>query len=228
MPGFHYILLALFLSFLPVQSLVYALDSERTTLEAEVWALTEPADFEAMELKPVTTDDMRKALLEEARYIFGGMIFGFTFSYVPLDRARGVDEAFSLTPVHAPAWGDKDMVIKQTRVENGFLYCRFSYRLKEYQETWYGLWRSNDYPRASAIGAGNLFFGPLEKFTAVNNAVKEAVREYARLRIASKPWKIEGEALFAQPPAVYIDAGSYYARVRVKLNIKTVVPYLRY
>ena len=39
------------------------------------------------------------ALLAEARWTFSGMIWGFSYSYTPSDRARSIDERFELAPL---------------------------------------------------------------------------------------------------------------------------------
>jgi len=216
--------------------ILLALDSFPTTLDAEIWtereilSWDEAADETTTFAVPITSlnPDMRTQLLKEAQFVLSGMIFGFSFVYVPLDRERNVAEYFSLKPIAQFPWGDDSLDIRETRVENGRLLCRFSYDLKDYQKDWVNLWRSNDFPSAGALGTGSVFNGTAGKYEAMENAVKEAVRAYARERVHNKPKRIEGEVVFSEPPRMYLDAGNYTAKVRVKLNIKKMTGYMRY
>lgn len=214
---------------------LFALDTFPQTLEIEAWVQREPFSMddpgsvrEARKTESELTAELQKQVLEEAQYVLSGMIFGFSFVYIPLDRARNVAEVFTLGPVGTIPWGDANLRLKETRLTEDMLVCGFSYTLKGFQENWYTLWQSNDYPGTGALGTASVFGGPGEKYRAVENAVKEAVREYARQRVSNKPKKIEGEVVFAAPPRVVIDAGSYTARVRIKLNIKKITGYMRY
>ncbi|MFQ3621364.1 MAG: hypothetical protein SNJ78_10540, partial [Spirochaetales bacterium] len=51
-------------------------------------------------LRSIEKEELYERILEEARYVFSGMVYGFVFSYTPSDKARRVEEEFLLEPYH--------------------------------------------------------------------------------------------------------------------------------
>jgi hypothetical protein len=204
----------------------------QTILNEEFWADLEASPgFEESAPPKKDTNPERAALgriLEEGRYVFSGMIFGFSFAYTPLDRGRNIQEEFSLAPVYEIPWGDPSLFVHQTRREGGRIYARLRYRLHEFQENWYAGNLSNLMGSAAGLGDAPLFAGWQEKMNAIRNSVKQAVREYARGRIDNKPLKVTGTVFLNGAPRVEILQGAFHARSNVRLKIDTVVSYGAY
>jgi len=59
----------------------------------------------------------------------------------------------------------------------------------------------------------------------IEQAAKNAVREYARTRIPNKPRKITGSLVLAAAPRIVIVSGVYRASCVVKLRIDETTPY---
>ncbi|MCL1818349.1 MAG: hypothetical protein FWG35_05405 [Spirochaetaceae bacterium] len=212
----------------------------QTILNEEFWADLEPLapgvqavsgagglfDFPAPH--SVSVDTALERILEEARYVFSGMIFGFTFSYTPSDRSRNIPEEFSLEPAFQIPLGDPALFVHQTRREGSRVYARLRYSLREFQETWYTGTLSNMMGSCAGLGEAPIFAGYQEKITAVRNSVKNAVREYARGRIDNKPRRITGVAFLNAAPRLEIVSGAFRAASSVRLKIDDVVTYGAY
>ena len=68
---------------------------EYPPVEADIWI---ELDSAAGDLDPVAFTEARKLADAEARFLLSGMVYGYTFSYRPLDRERGIGEEFILEP----------------------------------------------------------------------------------------------------------------------------------
>ena len=196
-------------------------------LEDEFWAELEPV-VQDSEDYPLTKEEAASRLLEEALYVFSGMIYGFRFVYVPSDETRRVKEEFLLEPVYQLAWGDPGLQVRQSRKEGDMLIARVRHNLEEYQIDRIEGWKSNVFPVSSGRGSASIMKGYKEKITAIQKAIKEAVREYARQKVYNKPRRVTGEVLLLETPRIIIDAGSYNAFVKVKLKKVDLLPYSGY
>lgn len=196
-------------------------------LSSEFWVETAPL-IEIEDDQIESPEDQIRILLEEARYVFSGMIYGFSFRYVPLDVRREVEEEFDLEPLHEIVWGDPRLSVAESRREKGRRYALIRYWVSEEQSGWVRFWASNVHATAAAFGAGDFFDGRMAKFDAMEAAVLESVRAYLRPRELNKPKEISGRLIFAEAPYVIIDGGEYRAKVEVKLDIREVVPYTLY
>lgn len=193
-------------------------------LEGEFWVELEPmVRFE--EADAGTSEDQIRVLLEEARFVYSGMLYGFSFRYVPLDLRREVEEEFEITPLAEIAWGDPRLTVAESRYSNGRRYLIIRYQPQENQLAWVRFWDSNIHAVSTAYGTGDVFHGQEEKRAAIEEGLKEAIRGYLRPREYNKPKEISGRVAFAEVPYVVIDSGYYRAKVEAKLDIREIVPY---
>lgn len=174
---------------------------------------------------PQSDDEAARFALEEAQYVFSGMIYGFTFRYTPYDASRQVEEIFELEPVHSIPWGDENLRVTGGRVDREYYRAEALYELRDFQQQRLEYWSSNTFPSATGTGSGDIFIGREGKYDAIRQAVKEAIRNYLRPRVFNKPREITGEAVLSDVPYIIIDAGGYHAKVRVKLQVRDVHPY---
>ena len=219
------VLLSLFAFF--IATTCFAFD-QYDVLSGEFWVELDPRIKLDGENYPLTPEDAAKSLLEEARFAFSGMIYGFEFVYTPFDKAREVLEIFELEAVAEIPWGDPALSIVSLRESGSLQFGHMRYAPEGHQVRWIQAWESNVHPRSTGIGEADLFRGTEQKREAVREAVKEAIREYLRPRILNKPKEIRGEAVFVEAPYVFIDSGFYRAKVSVKLRIDKIVPYRQY
>lgn len=194
-----------------------------TVLNEVFWVELEPLVLSGE--GPLRRDEAILLVLEEARFVFSAMIYGFTFSYTPSDRARRVEEEFELDLYYQIPLGDPQLFVQQTHREGSRLLVRLRYGLQDFQESWYQGLQSNLFRAAGGLGEASYFDGVEEKKTAIIDGVKNAVREHARTRIGSKPQNIRGMAALDGAPRISIESGRYRARCNVKLRIDEVRPY---
>jgi hypothetical protein len=216
-----------FASLLALLAAAPAPAQELPIYEAEFWIELEPAvAIEGVDLSD--GEEQARLLLEEARFVFSGMLYGFEFRYVPLDLRREVAEEFEITPLAEIRWGDPRLSITESRYRNGRRYVFIRYTVAGEQAAWVRYWGSNIHAVSAAYGTGNVFSGQEEKYAAVREGLKESIRAYARSREYNKPREISGRVAFASAPYIIIDSGEYRAKVESKLAIRSVIPYRTY
>ena len=164
-------------------------------------------------------------LLNEAQYVFSAMIYGFNFDYIPLDLARGVSEEFSLEQVYTIPWGDPGLSAVDGRYKDGRYDAEIRYRVSELQLPWVVSWDTNILVTVGASGEGSLYSGYEGKKNAIDNSVKESLRNYLRPRIYNKPRRITGTARLAEVPYITMDSGKYICKSKVTLRFDEILEY---
>ncbi len=193
------------------------------TLDLRLWCELEPMDAPVGE--PLDGEEAARRTLEEARQVFSAMIYGYRFLYVPADEARSVREEFRLEPIGEVAWGDPALRILETERRDGRLYARLEYRLAESQAARRAAWSSNTIPAAAGTGEGSLFRGPGQKRTALEAAIREAIRNHLRPKIFNKPREVRGEVLLWGEPRTLIRASAYVTSIEARVRVAQLVPY---
>lgn len=192
-------------------------------IEVPVWTELEPP----MESIDSSTEAgaLHERLLEQARSVLGGMIYGYRFVYTPSDRSRGVADRFELTPLGEIAWGDPRLSVAWVARQERRLAARVAYEMADFQAARRRAWSTNALPAASGRGDHSLLAGPGARQAALSNAIEQAIRDYARGRIDNKPRELRGEVVIWEPPYTVIGPGTYVTTVKVKLRIDEAVPY---
>ncbi len=202
---------------------IFSIQFELLTID--VWCELEPPVREQDTDYPLSKKQAAENILNEARFIISGMIYGFDFSYVPFDKSRNVQEQFQLTPISEIPRGDKNLKIIYTEHRNRKLFTKVQYELEEYQIKRRSAWLSNAIPSTTGRGEGNLFKSYSEKITSYEQAIKNAIRNLLKTQLFNKPRQIIGQALIEEAPQIFISAGRYVSKLRVKLKIQEVIPY---
>ena len=173
-------------------------------------------------------DEISKAALEDAQWILSGMLYGFKVRYVPLDKDRHVRESLSVVPVVEIPFGDPALRVFKTWADNDRFYVQIRYNIYDYQQTRLKAWSSNIFPEASGTGTVSLFNGRSGRLDSIKEGIKNALRNYLRVKIRNKPREIDARVILDEPPYLTIKAGGYTARVRIKFFINKIVPYAVY
>ncbi len=205
-----------------------ALENTPEKLYGTFWYEAEPMTIEEAQYGPPSRREAIKQMLEEARFAFSGMIYGFSFVYTPSDRARGVEEIFDLEPAAVIPWGEDGLRIRDTREEDGIVRVSVSCSLEEHQKLRIQLWSANTFPAATGTGSADYFAGPPEKIKAHKEPMKEAIRGYLRKRIYNKPKEIRGRLVLQEAPDCRYASGEYVSTVRIKIDFEEIVEYTRY
>ena len=166
-----------------------------------------------------------KDLLDEAVFVYSGMIYGFTFTYTPSDNKRGIKEEFSIVPTAAIPFGDPAMSVKSTRKDKAKTFVRLEYRCQGRHQSWLDYWNSSTFPVIGGSGTSFASEGAASRIEAMEQAVKESVRTYMRERIHNKPKTISGSFAFKEAPVIMQAAGLYSASVKIKIDIMNIETY---
>lgn len=198
-----------------------ALD-DRLTLT--LWSELEPMIVEGDE-HPVSPETAAERLLEEARIFVSAMIYGYRFAYTPSDLSRGVPDRFELEPVAEIPWGDANLRILHTELRDDRIVAQVTYSMQPHHQNRRLSWSSNTIPLSGGKAEDSLIRGQSARLEAFRQAVKQAVREYARTRYFSKPREIAGDVLLWTAPYTVIAGGAYSTQLIVKLRIDEHTPY---
>jgi hypothetical protein len=174
---------------------------------------------------PVSPETAARRLLEEARILLSAMIYGYRFVYTPSDSLRGVEELFELDPVAEIPWGDPRLQILFTEEQGNRLYAKIAYTLAEHQHGRRSSWASNVIPISGGMGEESVFRGQSARLDAYRDAVKQAIKEYARTRYLNKPKELRGDVLLWAEPYTVISQGAYTTQVSIKLRLDSHTPY---
>lgn len=195
-----------------------------SSLQAEFWVDIEP--FGSTAPGPaLSADEAASAVLEEARAVFSGMIYGYDFSYVPGDEARQVAERFMLNASRKIAWGDNDFEVREVRRDQFSQFLRARYLPKSFEIALLESWVSSHIVSSGGTGYASYFKGSGDKLQALEDAVRDAIRNYARGISHNKPARIEGHAILVDPPQNVVASGQYRTRVVIRLMISAMDQY---
>ena len=67
--------------------------------------------------------------------------------------------------------------------------------------------------------------GPTAKMSALQDAVRDAIRRSLDTRYVNKPRQISGEVVLWDDPRSIVRAGFYFTTATVKLMVRELVPY---
>lgn len=201
---------------------------DQLKFRSEFWTELPSLPVFEVDPKPFDGAEASKTLLSEAAFVYAGMIRGFSVRYVPLDRARGIDESMEVEPVLADSIRLEDLARGEYRVVKNVFRAYVEYRPNALERGLYASWRSISFPVSEGQGTASTSGGPEYRIKAIQEAIKDAVREYARMRAPNKPRLVRAVACLEKPPAVYLRAGSYSARARIRLKVVEILPYAAY
>lgn len=157
-------------------------------------------------------------LLELSRQWFSGIIYGFDFSYQPSDKARQVQEIFTLEPVYQIPWGDRGLEYLGAIEEERRIEIRFRYHTKDYEIARLQGWYGSSFPGSSARGASADHGDLRSREESLKAAVKEAIRSYFRTVIFNKPREITGRVALREMPRSFPDGGQIHSFVNITID----------
>lgn len=163
---------------------------------------------------------------ELAPYLLEGMVYGWRFEYTPSDKARGVEEYFAQTPVRSLTDAQLATVhYAEPWIQGERLLCWVEFERTDEMQRLYKSWQDIAHPRIRGVGYARLSegFAGIEK--ACREALKNAVREYERKIIKTKPKEIDGSVIIAAPPLIGIDAGRYKVTLDFFMETDRIIEY---
>ena len=162
-------------------------------LSIRPWIELEPLVRIQLEEYPIPLATAEKRLLEEGRALISGMIYGWTFTYYPGDKARRVQEGFTLTPVAQVPWGSRRLRVTETEVKDARLWARILYSLDDEEAARRSAWDSNTADLSTGRGTAALQLGPAGRTAALEAAIKDAIRLSLDNRYPNKPREVKGD-----------------------------------
>jgi hypothetical protein len=174
---------------------------------------------------PIPVEEAEKSLLELGRTLVSGMIYGWTFTYYPGDKARKVQESFQLSPVAQIPWGSPRLRVTETEIADRRLWARICYAMDDEEARRRSAWDSNVASLSTGRGTAPLQEGEAGKVTALEAAIKDAIRLSLDVRTVNKPRQIAGEVVLWDDPVTLIGSGVYTATVKIKVMVRELVPY---
>ncbi|OQX29841.1 MAG: hypothetical protein B0D92_01680 [Spirochaeta sp. LUC14_002_19_P3] len=168
-----------------------------------------------------------KQLLEDARWAFSGMLYGFNILWKPPSPERNIKETLEIQLIGTIPRGDPRLKVISTVWEDDILYVLLEYQMDETQQRRLEAWRSQALPFAAGSGTGDIFEEQPYR-TAMEQAIREAMRSYFRARYYSRPRLIQGKAGLLDFPKAGFWQASIQASVKLALDIPPPEPYSVY
>ena len=193
----------------------------------EVWIEADPF-VPGSDYAPLSDDDIHQALLEKARWVAGGLVYGFEVHYVIGHRVQELDERFTMTPAGSIERGDPAFRILNTRMEGSKAFARVRYDLKEHQKRWIRRFSGVETRRIQGSGTGPLHLGDEGRMLSYEEAVKAGIRGMLQAKERNRPREVFCTILFETPPRTVVDAGSYRSNVRMGVVVHELVPHRIY
>jgi hypothetical protein len=201
------------------------------TIRITLWALSEalPGTREFAEPSDNPWAYAAQKIRETAPFLIEGMVYGWEFSYTPSDTARSVAEEFSFAPARKLADADIARIsYVNPREENNQVSCWVDFTLDDTMILLKKQWLSVSYRKVTGRGFAPLASGFDGIKQAASDALKTAVREYARSLEKNKPKEIIGRVLVVNNPRIGINAGKYQIELDFFLEVSKIEAYSLY
>jgi len=177
---------------------------------------------------PIPSATAEKALLDDAQALLSGMVYGWTFTYIPSDKARHVEETFVLTPIAIIPRGTPRLRVVETEVNDTRLWARVAYTMSSDETLRRAAWDSNTAVESTGEGTADVMSGPAARTDSLRNAIRDAIRLALDIRYVNKPRQITGDVVLWDDPTVLVRTGTYTTTAKVKLLLRELVPYRIY
>lgn len=168
--------------------------------------------------------EMIDSLLEDARWIFSGMIYGFFIQWTPLSIARNVEESLDIQPVALIPRGDPRMKMVKVVFDNEFDYVLLEYHPDTSQIQRIAAWNSQAYSFSSGIGIASLYLGETRR-NSMEMAIKNSLGDFLRAREYNKPEKIRARAGLLDFPAITLRDHRLFTSLKMAIDLKSVEHY---
>jgi len=201
------------------------------TIRGELWVRSDLVDMaspgDAWNPADEPLERYREAIdrmLEDARWIVSGMIYGFDVVWTPSARGRGVAELWEIQPVAQIPRGDPRLHIVSTVEEDGFLYVLLEYRPDDTQSRRLAGWAGQAHPGASGLGEASIWEENPRR-AALEAAIRATLRSWLRAREYNRPQEVRGRVALTDFPVTGLSGGSLNASVRLRIDLEAVEPY---
>lgn len=210
------------------QGILQTWQEDEATASSFLEAMARPSPFETTGPSggsALEQELLARRVLELARYTASGMLYGFVFEYRPSDRARNVEEYFSLVPERIIDWGDSRLRISQDLGDWLRMDLEFAYDLSTQQRSFRQAWLAASVPDAQGRGRASILLDAAGYLEAIEDAVRVGIRSHAQGLTQDKPALVSGRILFREAPRVIVDSGDYQAQASFKIMVEEIKHY---
>jgi hypothetical protein len=165
-------------------------------------------------------------IFEEARWVFGGIIYGWKFSYQPSDTLHQTVEKFELTPLAQIAVGDARLsVMDVKRHKSGLIKVTLRYHIDKSLQDRMNMRADANMLFSTGKGEMALQGGVDARRQALLASVKYGLRNYYQKHTHAKPRLISGYTYLEQPSIVAIKSGEFVAHSRLLFKTTEISHY---
>jgi hypothetical protein len=209
-----------------------AAQDRKEVLRSEFWADVEPVAGVGEEW-PVGPDEARRRILDEAAWVFSGMIWGYEFSYTPYDKTRALAERFDVLPIQSLAPGELSLAVESSPASASpslpdsldRFYSLAQYRPDAGLVSLMESYSSDPWQGAQGVGKADMDRGVKGRRAAYVDGLRAAVRSLLQGLEPNKPRLVKGRVVFDRPPSMAIIGGFYTAQVRARVMVTEAIPY---
>jgi hypothetical protein len=203
-------------------------------LRAEFWADLRPVAGVGEEW-PVSEASARARILDEAAWVYGGMIWGFEFRYTPYDKTRAIPESFELEPIGSLAPGALSFA-PGTPLATSAARALPADELRAYVEYEPGAslaalmasYALEPWKGCQGLGKADMDLGVKGRRAAYEDGLRLALRSLLQGLEPNKPRLVRGRVVLDRPPSMAIIGGYYTARIRARAMVTEAIPYKIY
>jgi hypothetical protein len=196
-------------------------------LRAEFWTDLEPVAGEGEEW-PVSAETARARILDEAAWVYGGMIWGFEFRYTPYDKTRAIPERFEIQPIGSLAPETLSFAAGARASSSGELRSFVEYSPEGALVELMGSYARDPWKGSQGIGKADMNLGLKGRRAAYEDGLRAAVRSFLQGIEPNKPRLVLGRVVLDRPPSMAILGGYYTAQLRARVMVTEALPYKVY
>lgn len=197
---------------------------DEKTLSFPVWVEAEfSPDLVAVDLK--SADERLRQLSVELLEL---AVYGWEISYTPFDKGRNVKEFFSFEKLGQINQNDERIKFSKFQRTSTVVSTTVFYTMSPAQVRGFSRFDTAKIKTYSARGRANMSLGAEGMHKAVENSILESVRTYARSVEKNKPKEIIAQVRLVESPRLTIRSGDYVADLKIRLEVKEIIPYSVY
>ncbi|MGO8694428.1 MAG: hypothetical protein ACLQMF_12245 [Rectinemataceae bacterium] len=199
-------------------------DDGAVRFRSEFWAEIEPVS-DLGDPWPVPPEERSRRIMDEAAWIYSGMIWGFEFSYTPYDKVRRIEERFDLKSLGSIRSDDPRLSLGPSRVEGGSTRAFVTYHPLPDEEARVVSYADEPWRGTQGIGRADYLLGWKAHRAAYEDGLREAVRSLLQLIEPNKPRRVLGRVVFERVPALGLAGGFYTSQVRARVEVSRILRY---
>jgi len=202
---------------------------EAESLRGEFQLLPEPIDITALDAITAPKqgysehEEAIHELADDARWIFSGMIYGYSVTWIPPFNARGIEEKFEIELMAQIPVGNEKLRTLSVNEIDGIVYILMEYASDFMQQKRLEAWKSSLFPSATGEASSPILGGSRRE--ALEMAIKEAIRNHFKQREFNQPQSIQTKIALAEFPQIGLGNGKYRALVSIRIGLNNVRHY---